>query len=102
MDILLHIKDHELDNKAAIQLIKDQTQESACHEVEFQLDLCGGDMLYQDLLEDLSVAFRGGDNEANTLAEFYGCSQKPKESQEAFADEFQLLAHKVISKKTDF
>ena len=28
-DVLSHIQDHELDNKAAIQLIKDQTQESA-------------------------------------------------------------------------
>ena len=28
MDILVHIQDCELDNKAAIQLIKDQTQDS--------------------------------------------------------------------------
>ena len=34
-DILSHIQDHELDNKAAIQLIKDMTAESAHHEVEF-------------------------------------------------------------------
>ena len=46
-DILVHIQDRELDNKAAIQLIKDQTLESAHHVVEFQLDLCSGDILCQ-------------------------------------------------------
>ena len=94
-DILVHIQDHKLDKKAAIQLIKDQTQDSAHHEVEFQLNLCGGDIQYQDLLDHLSIAFQGGDDEANILAEFYSHSQKPKEMEEAFADELQLLAHKV-------
>ena len=40
-DIVAHIQDCELDNKADIQLIKDMTLDSACREVEFQLDLCG-------------------------------------------------------------
>ena len=102
MNILVHIQDHELDNKVAIQLIKDQMQDSAQHEVEFQLDLCSGDIQYQDLLEHLSIAFQGGDYEANILAEFYSHSQKPREMEEAFADELQLLACKVISKKPDF
>ena len=44
VDILSHIQDCGLDNKAAIQLIKDQTLENAHHEVEFQLDLCSGDI----------------------------------------------------------
>ena len=39
-DIEAHIQDCELDNKAAIQLIKDMTLENARREVEFQLDLC--------------------------------------------------------------
>ena len=86
----------------AIQLIKYQTQDSAWHEVEFQLNLCGSDIQYQDLLEHLSIAFQGGDNKANILAEFYSCSQKPREMEEAFANELQLLAQKVISKRPDF
>ena len=41
-DILVHITDRELDNKAAIQLIKEQTLGNAHHrKLEFQLDLCG-------------------------------------------------------------
>lgn len=101
-DILVHIQDRELDNKSAIQLIKDQTQDSAQCKVVFQLDLCIRDIPYQDLLEHLSMAFHGGNDEVNILAEFYSHSQKPREMEEAFADELQLLAHKVISKKPDF
>ena len=102
-DILANIQDRELDNKAAIQLIKEQTLDNARHrEVEFQLDLCGGVISYQDLLKHLSIAFQGGDDEANLLAEFYSHAQKVKESEEAFADELQILARKVIIKKPDF
>ena len=65
MDIITHIQDRELDNKAMIQLIKDMTQDNARREVEFQLDLCGGIITYQDLLKHLSITFQGGDEEAN-------------------------------------
>ena len=62
----------------------------------------GGVITYQDLLKHLSIAFQGGDDEANLLAEFYSHAQKVKESEEAFADELQILARKVIIKKPDF
>ena len=93
VDIMAHMHDHELGNKAAIQLIKDLTLENAHREVEFQLDLCGGIITYQNLLKHLSVAFQGGDDSHG---------QKLKESEEAFADELQILARKAISKKPDF
>ena len=57
---------------------------------------------YQNLLKHLSLTFQGGDDEANLLAEFYSRAQKVKESEEAFADELQILACKVIIKKPDF
>ena len=101
-DILANIDDRELDNKAAIQLIKEQTLDNARRKVEFQLDLCRGSITYQDLLLHLRVAFQGGDDEANVLAEFYSLRQYVKESEESFADELQILARKVISKKPDF
>ena len=78
-DILANIQDRELDNKAAIQLIKEQTLDNARHEVEFQLDLCGGNITFQNLLRHLSITFQGGDDEANLLAEFYSHGQKLKE-----------------------
>ena len=48
------------------------------------------------------MAFQGGDDEANLLVEFYSHAQKSKESEEAFADELQILTCKVIIKKPDF
>ena len=48
------------------------------------------------------MAFQGGNDEANLLAEFYSCAQRARELEEAFANKLQLLAHKVISKKPDF
>ena len=93
-DVLANIQDRELDNKAAIQLIKEQTLDNAHCEVEFQLDLCGSNISYQDLLRYLSVTLQGGDNEATLLAEIYSHAQKVKESEEAFAC-------KVIHKKPD-
>ena len=101
-DILAHINDRELDNKAAIQFIKEQTLDNVHRKVEFQLNLCGGNITYQDLLQHLSIIFQEGDDEANVLAKFYSHRQYSKESEEAFADELQLLARKVISKKPDF
>ena len=102
VDILANIHDCELDNKATIQLIKEQTLDNVHREVNFQLDLCSGDILYQDLLKHLSLAFQGGNDEVNLLAEFYSHGQKAKESEEAFADELQIIACKVIIKKPDF
>ena len=67
-DIEAHIMDCDLDNSAALQLIKDQTLESVHCEVEYQLNLCGGVINYQELLNS---TFQGGENEANILAEFY-------------------------------
>ena len=61
-DILAHITDRELDNKVAIQLVKEQTLDNARREVKFQLDLCGGNITYQDLFKHLSITFQGGDN----------------------------------------
>ena len=100
-DILVHIQDCELDNKSAIQLIKDQTQDSAQHtRWSFNSTFVVRTSQYQDLLEHLSMAFQGDDDGANILAEFYCHSQKPREIEEAFTNEIQLLALKVISKKT--
>ena len=88
--------------RLTIQLIKDMTQDNARREVEYQLDICGGIITYQDLLKHLSVAFQGGDEEANLIAEFYSRGQKSKEMEEAFADELQILARKVMNRKPDF
>ena len=101
-NIITHIQDQELDNKTTIQLIKDMTLDNARCEVEFQLDLCGGIITYQDLLKHLSVTLQGGYEEANLIAKFYSHGQKSKEMEEAFADELQILARKIMMRKPNF
>ena len=85
-----------------IRPIKEKTQEKALKEVEYQLDLNGAEMSYKDLLEHLSLAFTGGEDESTLVADFYSCTQKAKELEESFTDELQVLAWKVISKRPNF
>ena len=101
-DIQTEINENDYDNKSAIRLIKEKTQEKALKEVEYQLDLNGAEMSYKDLLEHLNLTFVGGEDESTLMADFYSHTQKVKESEECFADELQVLAQKVISKKPNF
>ena len=70
--------------------------------LSFNLTFVVVEITYQDLLKHLNIAFQGGNDEANILAGFYSSAQHAKELEEVFADELQLLARKVISKKPDF
>ena len=102
MDIQTEINENDYDNESVIRLIKEKTQEKALKEVKYQLDLNSAEMSYKDLLEHLSLAFVGGKDESTLMADFYSHTQKVKESEESFADELQILAWKVISKKPNF
>ena len=101
-DILANIHDKELDNKSTIQLIKEPTLDNACREVEFQLDLCGGVITYENLLKHLSVTFQGATMRQIFWRNSIAMHKKTKETEEAFVDELQILASKVIIKKPDF
>ena len=101
-DIQTEINENEYDNKSVIRLIKEKMQEKVLKEVKYQLDLNGAEMSYKDLLEHLNLAFAGGEDESTLMADFYSHTQKAKESEESFADELQVLAQKVISKKPNF
>ena len=102
MDIQTEINENNYDNKSTIRLIKEKTKEKALKEVEYQLDLNGAEMSYKDLLEHLSLMFTGGKDESTLMADFYSHTQKAKELEESFADELQVLAQKVISKRPNF
>ena len=59
VDIEAHIMDCNLNNPAALQLIKDQTLEGAHCEVEYQLNLCGGLLIITNSLNILVSHSRG-------------------------------------------
>ena len=82
MDIQTEINENDYNNKSAIRLNKEKTQEKALKEVKYQLDLNGAEMSYKDLLEHLNLTFVGGEDESTLMADFYSCTQKVKESEE--------------------
>ena len=95
------IADRHLNNQEAIQLVKDYSEGYARREVDFYLDT-SENQTFEELLAHLNLAFTGGEDEATLFSEFYGRSQKARESEDAFADDLQILARKIINIKPEF
>ena len=79
-----------------MQLIKDYTAEHAHGAVELYLDM-NDQWSYSGLIEHLRMVFKSGKMFSSLLGDFYARCQKPKETEDQFADELQVLARKVIS-----
>ena len=54
------------------------------------------------MIDHLTTAFQSDETENSLIGDFYNCIQKPKESEDAFADELQILVRKIIARKPDF
>ena len=95
-DITSIIQERELTDEEAVRLIKEKTEGNALKEVQFYLDLtdrptCAG------LLSHLMTAYTSGEDSSSIAQEFYSRTQKPKESDDIFADELQVLARKMVT-----
>ena len=90
------VQDHNLTEHEAVQLVKDYTAAHACGAVEFYLDM-NDQWSYSGLIEHLRMLFQSGETFSSSLGDFYAMCQKPKETEDQFADELQVLARKVIS-----
>ena len=80
----------------AIQLIKDYTAEGARGVGEFYLDM-NSTWKYHELVEHLRTSFESGETFSSLVGDFYSCIQRPRETEDQFADELQILGWKVIS-----
>ena len=80
----------------AVQLVRDYMIEHACGAVEFYLDM-NDQWSYFRLIEHLRMSFESGERFSSLLSDFYVRCQKPKETEDQFADELQVLARKVIT-----
>ena len=95
-DIEMCVRERKLTNMEAIQLIKDYTAESARGVVEFYLDTnCS--WKYHELVEHLRTSFESGKSFSLLVGDFYSCTQRPRETEDQFTDELQILGQKVIS-----
>ena len=90
------VQDHNLMEHEAEQLVKDYTAEHACGAAEFYLDMID-QWSYSGLIEHLRMLLKSGETFSSLLGDFYTRCQKPKETEDQFADELQVLARKVIS-----
>ena len=53
-------------------------------------------------MNHLKNAFQLGETVSELISDFYGCHQKRAESEDAFADDLQVLVRKIIARKPSF
>ena len=102
-DIWVYTLEHCLSKWEAIQLVKDYTSEQARSEVEYYLGLTPKEeQSFQGLIDHLSLAFQYCKMVSSLIADFYNWSQKTWETEDAFADELQVLVRKIVAWKPEF
>ena len=79
----------------AIQLVKETTECGALKEIQFYLGT-SPNVSYNGLMSHLEVAYTSGEDASIISHDFYCWVKKPRESEENFADDLQVLAHKLI------
>ena len=100
-DVQAVVVDRQLTDSEAIQLIKEYTEASSRKQVDSFLDLTEYPT-FETLMKELASVYSPPDDDASLMAEFYGRKQLAKESDDAFAEELQLLARKIINAKPGF
>ena len=90
------VQDCNLTEHEAVQLVKDYTAEHVLGAVKFYLDM-NDQCSYSRFIQHLRMSFESGETFSSLLSDFYARCQKPKETEDQFADELQVLARKVIS-----
>ena len=83
--------------------MKDYTSEQARSEVEYYLGLTPKEeQSFQGLIDHLSLAFQSCETVSSLIADFYNRFQKTRETEDAFADELQILVWKIVARKPEF
>ena len=102
-DIRVYTIEHHLSQQEAIQLVKDYTSEQARSEVEYYLGLTPKEeQSFQGLIDHLSLTFQSSETVSSLIADFYNQLQKTRETEDAFADELQILVRKIVAQKPEF
>ena len=102
-DIRVHVEDKRLSQRETIQLVKDFTAEHAHDKVELYMGMVVDDhQTFEGLVQHLKNAFQSGETTSELISNFYARAQKKNESEEAFADDLQILVCKIIARKPEF
>ena len=100
-DIKCAIKDQNLNNDKALQLIKEFSEGCARDNINFYLEVTDKpsvDGLFKNLCQVLS----SGEDGQQMLAEFYSPVQNPKESVKEFGKSLLQITRKIMTAKPEF
>ena len=82
--------------------IRSNASDHARLEVEYYLGMYPEEeQSFQGLIDHLTAAFQSSETENSLIRDFYNHIPKPKESEDAFADELQILVRKIIARKPE-
>ena len=97
-DIERAIKDRNLNNDEAVQLIKEFSEGCTRDNINFYLEVTDKPSL-DGLFENLRQVFSSGEDGQQMLAEFYSHVQNPKESIKEFGESILQIARKIMTAK---
>ena len=96
-DIECTIKDRNLNNDKALQLVKEFSEGCMCDNINFYLEVTDKPSM-DGLYKNLRHSFSSGEDGQQMLAEFYSCVQNPKE----FRESLLQIARKIMTAKPEF
>ena len=100
-DIECAIKDCNLNNDEALQLVKEFSEGCARDNINFYLEVTDKPSM-DSLFENLRQVFLSGEDGQQMLAEFYSHVQNPKESVKEFGESILQIARKIMTAKPEF
>ena len=100
-DIERAIKDQNLNNDEALQLIKEFSEGCTRDNINFYLEVMDKPSV-DGLFENLRQVFSSGEDGQQMLAEFYSRVQNPKESVKEFGESILQIARKIMTAKPEF
>ena len=100
-DIKCAIKDRNLNNDEALQLIKELSEGCAHDNINFYLKVTDKPSM-DSLFENLRQVFSSGEDGQQMLDEFYSRIQNPKESVKEFGELLLQITRKIMTAKQEF
>ena len=100
-DIECTIKDRNLNNNDALQLVKEFSEGCVRDNINFYLEFTDKPSV-DGLFENLRQVFLSGEDSQQMLAEFYSHVQNPKESVKEFRESLLPIARKIMTTKLEF
>ena len=100
-DIECTIKDRNLNNDEALQLIKEFSEGCAHNNINYHLKVTDKPSV-EGLFENFRQVFSSGEDGQQMLAEFYSRIQNPKVSVKEFGESLLQIVRKIMMAKPEF